>query len=169
MIVVGTEESLCIHHDVSSHVRYSWPSWRWPPCRSLQRRMIRCYHGMMARLNAPLWTSCSASPRQVKDFVPEPKRLATFDNDGTLWAEQPIYFQLAFAFDRVKALAPQHPEWKDQEPFKSFLAGDLQGVHAGGAKALVQLVMVSHAGITTDEFEQSVKEWLATPRTLINS
>jgi haloacid dehalogenase-like hydrolase len=126
--------------------------------------MIRCYHGMMARLNAPLWTSCSASPRQVKDFVPEPKRLATFDNDGTLWAEQPIYFQLAFAFDRVKALAPQHPEWKDQEPFKSFLAGDLQGVHAGGAKALVQLVMVSHAGITTDEFEQSVKEWLATPR-----
>jgi phosphoglycolate phosphatase-like HAD superfamily hydrolase len=95
------------------------------------------------------------------DFVPEPERIATFDNDGTLWAEQPMYFQLAFAFDRVKALASQHPEWQDQEPFKSFLAGDLKGVLAGGEKAMVQLVMVSHAGMTTDEFEQSVKDWLA--------
>jgi hypothetical protein len=96
-----------------------------------------------------------------KDFVPEPDRIDTFDNDGTLWAEQPMYFQLAFAFDRVKALAPQHPEWQDQEPFKSFLAGDLKGALAGGEKAMVQLVMVSHAGITTDEFAQSVKDWLA--------
>jgi phosphoglycolate phosphatase-like HAD superfamily hydrolase len=98
------------------------------------------------------------------DFVPEPERIATFDNDGTLWAEQPIYFQLAFAFDRVKALAPQHPEWQDQEPFKSLLAGDLKGALAGGEKALIQLVMVSHAGMTTDEFAQSVKDWLATAR-----
>jgi hypothetical protein len=99
-----------------------------------------------------------------KDFVPAPERIATFDNDGTLWAEQPMYFQLAFAFDRVRALAPQHPEWQEQEPFKSFLAGDLKGALAGGEKAVVQLVMVSHAGMTTDEFAQSVKDWLATAR-----
>jgi hypothetical protein len=98
------------------------------------------------------------------DFVPPAERIATFDNDGTLWAEQPMYFQLAFAFDRVKALAPQHPEWQDQEPFKSFLAGDLKGALAGGEKAMVQLVMVSHAGMTTDEFAQSVKDWLATAK-----
>jgi hypothetical protein len=72
-----------------------------------------------------------------KDFVPESERMATFDNDGTLWAEQPIYFQLAFAFDRVKALAPQHLEWQDQEPFKPLLASDLKGALADGEKALV--------------------------------
>jgi hypothetical protein len=99
-----------------------------------------------------------------KDFVAAPERIATFDNDGTLWAEQPIYFQLAFAFDRIRALAPQHPEWQEQEPFKSFLAGDLKGALAGGEKAMVQLVMVSHAGMTTDEFAQSVKDWIATAR-----
>jgi hypothetical protein len=104
------------------------------------------------------------------DFVPVPERIATFDNDGTLWAEQPIYFQLAFAFDRVKAKAPEHPEWQEQEPFKSFLAGDLKGALAGGAQALVQLVMVSHAGMMTDEFVQTVKDWLATARgwTVVN-
>jgi phosphoserine phosphatase len=95
------------------------------------------------------------------DFVPPPERIATFDNDGTLWAEQPMYVQLAFALDRVKALAPKHPEWKDQEPFKSLLAGDLEGVLAGGPKAILQLGMVSHAGMTTEEFEQIVKDWLA--------
>jgi hypothetical protein len=98
------------------------------------------------------------------DFVPPTARIAAFDNDGTLWAEQPLYFQLAFAFDRVKALAPQHPEWQVQEPFKSLLAGDLTGVLAGGEKALMQLVMVSHAGMTTDEFAHSVKDWLATAK-----
>src|SRR6188474_913369 len=81
-----------------------------------------------------------------KDFALESERIATFDNDGTLWAEQPMYFRLAFALDRVKALAPQHPEWKDQEPFKSILAGDLKGALAGGEKAIVLLVMASHAG-----------------------
>jgi hypothetical protein len=98
------------------------------------------------------------------DFVPPAARIATFDNDGTLWAEQPLYFQFAFAFDRVKALAPQHPEWQAQEPFKSLLAGDLTGVLAGGEKALMQLVMVAHAGMTTDEFEHIVKDWLATAK-----
>jgi len=99
-----------------------------------------------------------------KDFVPVTERIATFDNDGTLWAEQPMYFQFAFALDRVKALAPQHPEWQEQEPFKSLLAGDLKGVFAGGEKAIVQLVMASHAGMTTEEFEQIVKDWLATAK-----
>jgi hypothetical protein len=99
-----------------------------------------------------------------KDFVPEPERIATFDNDGTLWAEQPMYFQFAFALDRVKALAPQYPEWKDQEPFKSVLAGDPKGLLAGGEKALVELMMATHAGMTTQEFEQIVKDWVATAK-----
>src|SRR5262249_34443677 len=73
------------------------------------------------------------------DFVAPAERIATFDNDGTLWAEQPMYFQLAFALDRVKALAPQHPEWKTQEPYKSLLAGDLKTVLAGGEKSLVEI------------------------------
>jgi hypothetical protein len=97
-------------------------------------------------------------------FVPPAERIATFDNDGTLWAEQPIYFQFAFALDRVKALAPQHPEWQGQEPFKSVLAGDLKGALAGGEKAIVQLMMASHAGMTTEEFAQIVKDWIATAR-----
>ena len=96
-----------------------------------------------------------------KDFVSEPERVAVFDNDGTLWAEQPFYFQLVFALDRVKALAPKHPEWKEKEPFKSVLAGDLKSVLAGGEHALVELIMASHAGTTTEEFEQVVKDWIA--------
>jgi len=96
-----------------------------------------------------------------KDFVPEPERIAVFDNDGTLWAEQPFYFQLVFALDRVKTLAAKHPEWKEKEPFKSALAGDLKGVLAGGEHALLELVMATHAGMTTEEFEQVVKNWLA--------
>jgi phosphoglycolate phosphatase-like HAD superfamily hydrolase len=98
------------------------------------------------------------------DFVPPRDRIATFDNDGTLWAEQPAYFQALFAIDRVKALAPQHPEWKDQEPFKSVIAGDLKAVAAQGMKGLGQIVAVSHAGITTDEFNAIAKEWLTTAK-----
>ena len=98
------------------------------------------------------------------DFVPEPERIATFDNDGTLWSEQPMYFQLLFTVDRVKALAPQHPEWQTQEPFASLLKGDMKGVMAGGEKALLELVMATHAGMTTEEFDKTVKDWLATAR-----
>ena len=98
------------------------------------------------------------------DFVPEPERIATFDNDGTLWSEQPMYFQLLFAVDRVKALAPQHPEWQTQEPFASLLKGDLKGVMAGGEKALLEIVMATHADMTTEEFEKIVKDWLTTAR-----
>ena len=99
-----------------------------------------------------------------KDFVPEPERIATFDNDGTLWAEQPLYFQLAFALDRVKALAPQHPEWKGKEPFASLLKGDLKSALAGGEPAIFQIVMATHAGMTTEEFEKTVTDWIATAK-----
>ena len=98
------------------------------------------------------------------DFVPPPERIATFDNDGTLWVEQPMYTQLAFAIDRVKALAPLHPEWKDKEPFKAVLEGDLKALAASGEKGLVQLLMETHAGMTTEQFAQIVNDWLATAR-----
>jgi phosphoglycolate phosphatase-like HAD superfamily hydrolase len=97
-------------------------------------------------------------------FIPEPERIAVFDNDGTLWSEQPMYFQLAFALDRVKALAPKHPEWKDKEPFASLLKGDIKGALAGGEHAILEIVMATHAKTTTEEFEQTVKAWLATAR-----
>ena len=99
-----------------------------------------------------------------RDFVPEPERVAVFDNDGTLWAEQPLYFQLVFALERVKRLAAKHPEWQEKEPLKSALAGDLKGVFAGGEHALLELIMVTHAGMTTEEFEQVVKDWIATAK-----
>ena len=98
------------------------------------------------------------------DFVPVAERIAVFDNDGTLWSEKPLYFQLVFGLDRLKALAPQHPEWKDKQPFKAALDGDLDTVMAGGEAALLEIVMASHAGMTTAEFEQSVLDWTATAR-----
>jgi phosphoserine phosphatase len=97
-------------------------------------------------------------------FVPVAERIATFDNDGTLWAEQPMYFQLLFALHRVGVLAPQHPEWKDKEPFASLLKGDVKGALAGGERAIAEIVMVTHAGMTTAEFEKIVKDWLATAK-----
>src|SRR5881398_1955753 len=98
------------------------------------------------------------------DFVPVPERIATFDNDGTLWCEQPMPVQLFFALDRVKALAPQHPEWKTKEPFASLLKGDLKGALAGGERAMLEIIVATHAGMTTTEFEQIVKEWIATAK-----
>ena len=98
------------------------------------------------------------------EFVPVAERVATFDNDGTLWAEQPMYFQAFFAFDRIKALAPQHPEWKDKEPYASVLRGDTKAALAGGEKGLLELVMATHAGVTTEEFEGIVKEWISKAR-----
>ena len=98
------------------------------------------------------------------DFVPPAERIATFDNDGTLWPEQPNYFQFLFALDRVRELAPRHPEWKSQEPFASLLAGDMKAALAGGEHAILEIVMATHAGMTTEEFEQIVKAWIATAR-----
>jgi phosphoserine phosphatase len=97
-------------------------------------------------------------------FVPLAERIATFDNDGTLWSEQPVPVQLYFALDRVKALAPQHPEWKTQEPFATLLKGDVNAAFAGGDHAVLDLMMATHAGMTTVEFEQIVKDWIATAR-----
>lgn len=96
------------------------------------------------------------------DFVPEADRIATFDNDGTLWSEQPIYFQVAFAIDQVKAMAPQHPEWKTQQPFKALLEDDMKTALAGGAEGLLPVLAVTHTGMTTEAFEQTVKDWMAT-------
>ena len=98
------------------------------------------------------------------DFVPPAERVAVFDNDRTLWAERPMYFQVLFALDRVKALAPQHPEWGKQEPFASLLKGDVKGAMADGMKSVVEIIMVTHAGMTTAEFETIVKDWIVTAR-----
>ena len=98
------------------------------------------------------------------DFVPVAERIATFDNDGTLWCEQPMYFQLFFALDRVKTLAPQHPEWKTKEPFASLLKGDVKGALAGGEHAILEIIVATHAGMTTAEFEKIVADWIATAK-----
>jgi len=98
------------------------------------------------------------------DFVPVAERIATFDNDGCLWSEQPMYFQAFFIFDRIKQLAPQHPEWKDKEPFASVLKGDVKAALAGGEHALVEMAMATHAGTTTEEFEKIVTDWITTAK-----
>lgn len=98
------------------------------------------------------------------DFVPVKDRIATFDNDGTLWSEQPLYFQFQFALDRVKALAPQHPEWRSRQPFKAVLDGDIKALAASGEKGLVELLMATHSGVTTDEFAATAADWLKTAR-----
>ncbi|EJC1446497.1 haloacid dehalogenase-like hydrolase [Vibrio parahaemolyticus] len=94
-------------------------------------------------------------------FIPVSDRIAVFDNDGTLWSEKPIYFQIAFALDQIKALAKTHPEWKTQEPFKSVIENDLEKVFAGGKESLLQIMKVTHSGMTVEEYQQSVEQWLA--------
>jgi hypothetical protein len=98
------------------------------------------------------------------DYVVPAERIATFDNDGCLWAEQPMYFQAFFIFDRIKALAPQHPEWKDKEPFASVLKGDLKSALAGGEAALIEMTMATHAGMTTEEFDKIANDWITTAK-----
>ena len=131
--------------------------------------------GVQAADSLPSWNDGPAKSRIVgfvqavtdasgKDFVPPSDRIAVFDNDGTLWSEQPAYFQLLFAIDRVRALAPRNPRWKTQQPFKAALEGDMKALAASGEKGLLQLLMVSHAGMTTDEFTRTAKDWLATAR-----
>jgi haloacid dehalogenase-like hydrolase len=123
------------------------PSWNDGPAKEAIRHFVK-------EVTTP------GSPK----FVPPPERIAVFDNDGTLWAEQPLYFQLEFTFDRVKALAPMHPEWKQKQPFKAVLEGDLKSVLAGGEHALLELVMATHAGNTTEEFSRIVEDWIATAK-----
>jgi phosphoserine phosphatase len=114
----------------------------------------------MAIIEFVMTTIDTGSPR----FVPPQERIAAFDNDGTLWAEQPMYFQLLFALDRVKALAPQHPEWEEKEPFASLLKGDVKGALAGGERAMLEIVMATHAGMTTEEFAQTVQAWITSAK-----
>jgi len=99
-----------------------------------------------------------------QDYVAPAERVAVFDNDGALWSEQPMYFQAFFIFDRIKSLAPQHPEWKTKEPFASVLRGDLKSALAGGEHALLEMTMATHAGMTTDQFDQIVRNWTATAK-----
>ena len=133
---------------VSAQVRSDpLPSWNEGPTKAAIVEFV----GKVTRQGSP-------------NFVPEAERIATFDNDGTLWAEQPMYFQLFFAVDRVKALAPQHPEWKDKEPFASLLKGNMKGALAGGEHAILEIVMATHAGMTTAEFENIVRRWIATAK-----
>ncbi len=135
--------------------------------------------GVSARVAAadplPSWNEGAAKQaviefiRTVTDksgpqYLTPEQRIATFDNDGTLWCEQPMYFQGFFTFDRVKALAPQHPEWKDKQPFKAILENDMKSLMAAGEKGLLEIVMTTHAGMTTEEFEKIVKDWIATAK-----
>ncbi len=130
-----------------------------------------------ARAGAPLpsWNDMPAKQAIVSfvervttegspDFVPPEDRIATFDNDGTLWTEHPMYTQLAFALDRVQALAPEHPEWKTQQPFQAVLEGDMEALAAAGEKGMVELIMATHADMTTGEFEKVVADWFKTAR-----
>lgn len=98
------------------------------------------------------------------DFIPVADRIACFDNDGTLWSELPLYFQVAFALDRIKALAPQHPEWKTKQPFKAVLEDDMNTLMAGGEEALIKIAAATLSGMTTEEFEEIVKNWIETAR-----
>ena len=132
---------------VSSHAADPLPSWNEGPAK----QSIIAFVEKVTKHGSP-------------DFVPVPERIATFDNDGTLWCEQPIPVQLYFVLDRVKALAPQHPEWANAEPFASLLKGDLQTVMAGGDRSLIEVIMATHAGMTTTEFEQIVQDWIATAK-----
>ncbi len=120
----------------------------------------------------PSWNDTPAKSRIVdfvkatvaeggEGYVPPEDRIAVFDNDGTLWCEQPYYIQLGFMLDRVKTLAPQHPEWKTKEPFKSILDGDMKGIAKGGEMGVVELGMATHAGMTSDQFNKIVSDWFA--------
>ncbi len=132
---------------VNSHAQNAdpLPSWRAGPAKTAIIEFV-------TRVSSPA----------SSNFVRPRERIASFDNDGTLWSEQPMYFQLFFAIDRVKALAPQHPEWSSQEPFASLLKGDLKAALAGGEHAILEIVMATHTGMTTDEFEDIVNAWIAT-------
>jgi hypothetical protein len=134
-------------------------------------------YGGLAQANDPLssWNE-GASKKAIiqfvnkiktngsKDFVPVNERIAVFDNDGTLWVEHPMYVQLAFALDRVKELAPQHPEWKTKQPFKAVLEGDMKTLEALGEKGVAEIIMVTHAGMTSEEFDGIALKWITTAR-----
>lgn len=146
------------------------PAWRWAALSATLFALsaqaagpLPSWNDGAARQAIVRFVESTTTPTSMR-FVPPAERVAVFDNDGTLWAEQPLYFQLAFALDRVKALAPQHPEWKEREPFASLLRSDLAGALAGGEHAMLEIVMATHAGMTSGEFAAVAKRWLATAR-----
>ena len=145
--------------------------------KSLLAALLLFHLPVSARVADPLPSWRDGAPKQAiitfvekvtkegaAGFVPPAARVAVFDNDGTLWSEQPMYFQAFFIFDRIRQLAPEHPEWKDQEPFASVLKGDVKAALAGGEKSLMALAMATHAGNTTEEFEKIVSDWISTAR-----
>src|SRR5437870_3053779 len=138
---------LVVFMTTAAHAADPWPSWN----EGTAKQSIVEFIAKVTKEGSP-------------DFVPPAERIATFDNDGTLWCEQPMYFQLLFALDRVKALAPQHPEWKTKEPFASLLKGDMKTALTGGEHAFLEIVAATHSGMTTEEFDRIVKEWLATAK-----
>jgi hypothetical protein len=117
---------------------------------------LLCWNDGAVKRNIQAFVQAVTDPKSA-DFVPPAARIAVFDNDGTLWNEQPLYVQLAFAMDRVKALAPEHPEWRTTQPFQAVLEDDLKALGAAGVKGIVGLIMATHAGMTTDEFERIAK------------
>lgn len=123
------------------------PSWN----NGQSKQAIRAFVRKVVRSGSP-------------DFVPPAQRIATFDNDGTLWGEQPFYFQFLFAVDRIKAMAAKRPEWKEKEPFASVLRGDLKAALAGGEHAILEMIGATHTGLTTEEFEAVVRDWFATAK-----
>ena len=149
-ILAGVVLGLAASFGLSSHASPQndpLPSWNDTPAK----QAIVDFVGRVTKAGAP-------------DFVAPAERIATFDNDGTLWVEQPMYVQMAFALDRVKALAPLHPEWKDTQPFKAVLERDMKTLAEAGERGLVEVIMVTHAGMTTSEFAKIVTDWLATAR-----
>ena len=131
-------------------------------CASV-RDPLPSWNGGVAKESIITFVEKTTTPGDA-DFVEEADRIAVFDNDGTLWAEQPMYFQLAFVLDRLQELLPEHPEWKTTQPYKAALGNDLKTLHTYGEEGLIQLLMATHAGMTTDEFEQIAKDWLATAK-----
>lgn len=129
------------------HAEAELPSWRDSAARQALLTFVR-----------------NAVDPNSADYIPPSERIAVFDNDGTLWSEQPFYFQALFISDRIRELAPQHPEWNAQEPFASVLKGNLKAALAGGDRSLLEMVMATHAGTTTAEFERIVSEWISTAR-----
>ncbi|EXI78212.1 MAG: haloacid dehalogenase-like hydrolase [Candidatus Accumulibacter appositus] len=145
--VLALAGQLALSTPVAAATTDPLPSWREGPARQAIVKFVQ-----------------TATDKASAGFVPPAERIATFDNDGTLWTEHPMYTQLAFALDRIRQLAPQHPEWKTQQPFKAVLDNDLEALAAGGEKGLLELVMASHAGMSTAEFEVMVSDWFKTAR-----
>ena len=149
-----------IRHALASHWQRVFSS---PVLASAQAAPLPSWNEGVAK-QAILDFVAATTREGAAGFVPKAERIAVFDNDGTLWVEHPMYAQLAFALDRVKALAPQHPEWKTKPPFSAVLAGDLKALAATGEKGIAELIMATHAGMSTEEFAKIVTAWLDSAR-----